>query len=441
MTDLVVQQTWDRMCDFLRERVGEDTYEKWLQQSCVLGMKRGVLSVGFPNAFIRDWVHEHYGELLDRAATEAFESDVRVAVKVDPQLFLREARQRDAREESDLDDPGTIVRTLEGFLETPGNQAALAALRHVAEGRRPHLNPLVIFGPAGSGKSHLAEAAARHFPANTQVLRLTGEEFAQRFSWSLKTRRIDRWRAECAGADLLILDDIEGLANKAATQREFHQLVQAISAHGGQILVFAAAHPSRLEEMEEITRSLLLSGMLVEIEAPSEEEKVEILSRALRHAMRRIPREILVEITNRVGGSVSRLERLVRKVYAFASLTGREVSEAFLDEHLEEIAGPLDPGRRRTETVFQVVESAFEVEREALLSKRKLKVLSLPRALIVFVLREEARLTFKEIGRVLGGRSHTSVYLMHRKHEDLIRRDPRLSAIAKEAGQRIVGLG
>jgi chromosomal replication initiator protein len=145
-----------------------------------------------------------------------------------------------------------------------------------------------------------------------------------------------------------------------------------------------------------------------------------------------------VAVVERGGGSIKRLDRLARKVYAFAGLTGEPVTEAFLDKHLAEIAGPIDPAARRRDIIFETIGDHFGVDRDALLSKRKTQALAVPRAIAVILLREHGGYTFKDIGALLGERSHTSVYLMFKKYGPEIAQNPTLASLAQEIGRRLV---
>ena len=442
MIDTVVQESWSRILDRLRVEIGEKFFRMWFERSRVLGLKRGVLVVGVPNLFIREWVEEHYEPMLVKVAEEELGLQVRIAVKVDPDLFREMRRETEQMEEvADASGEAAEGKSLDSFVITAGNRKVVQAIRHVAAGRRPPMNPLVIHGGEGTGKTHLAAALTRLFPRGTSFYRLTGEDFSRRFAWNLKTRRIAQFREQVTGADVVIMDDAEMLAGKPATQREMSGLVQAVQARGGQLVFMLDAHPDRIPDLDPGLRSILLSGMLLEIGAPRPEETIRILERVLATARRRIPGSMIRLVAERIGGSVKRLDRLIRKAYAFSALTGEAVDEAFLDEHLEELAGPADPHQRRLETILSLVEEHFDVTRDALLSKRKTKALSIPRGVVVVLLRENVGLTYKEIGRQLGARSHTSVYLMYQKYGEAIRADATLADLVGEAGRRLVTAG
>ncbi len=439
--ETVVKEAWGRIRSRLEAEIGTRFFEMWFERSQVMSLKRGVLAVGVPNLFIREWVEEHYGDVLSRIASDEIGAQLKVAVKVDPTLF-REMRAETAKIDEAVEQAEPAdSKDLTSFIETPGNKMAVDALRHVTEGKHPPMNPLVIWGPEGCGKSHLASAATRLFPERTTIYRVTGEEFARRFAWNLKTRKIDAFRDQVGGAGALVLDEAQKLAGKTVTQREIGALIQRLQGRGKQVIVFLDQHPKDVPDLGEGLASVLMSGMLLQIDPPGEADTVRIVEALLAGSRRRIPTDVVRVVVDRVGGSVKRVDRLVRKLYAFAGLTGEPVTASFLEAHLDEIVGPADPADRRLEIILSLVEDHFAVDREALLSKRKTKALTAPRGVIVWLLREHGGETFKGIGRRLGGRSHTSVYLMYKKWSEQIAEDPQLRSLVKEAGRRIMTAG
>jgi chromosomal replication initiator protein len=146
-------------------------------------------------------------------------------------------------------------------------------------------------------------------------------------------------------------------------------------------------------------------------------------------------------IAARVPGNVKQLERSVRRVYAYAALTGDAVTEDFIDANLSDIVGGGDPVERRLEVVFSSIEERFGIRREDLVSKRKTRSLSAPRGVAILLLRNDLSLTFKEVGRLMGERSHTSVYLIYKKFEGQAAKDPSIQAFLKDVGRRILTPG
>jgi chromosomal replication initiator protein len=434
-TEILVARTWDRVKDELLAEIGEKTYEVWFGRARVLSLKRGVLLIGVPNDFIRTWISERYGALLARLTSDALGSPLRVEVIVDPALLAGLRTQAAEEEAEERAAPGDF-KSLDSFVVTQGSELAMKALRHVAERKKPDLNPLVIFGGEGLGKSHMAGGLL--VACRRSACRLfNGDQFAREFSWHLKTRKLDQLRERVMGSELFVLDDLQALASKDATQRELSGLIQALIGRGSQVVVFSRIHPHDSEDLSPGLQSVLMSGMLVPIEPPTEEEKVVILERVLQFAKRRIPKTVIELVTRRLGGSVKRLDREIRKVYAFAALTGEPVTAEWLDEHGPELAGPSDPDTKRFESILSAVIARFQIDREALLSKRKTKSLSCPRGLVVVMLRDIANLTFKAIGHLLGERSHTSVYLMHQKFAPIIASDPELARFVRDVGRRL----
>jgi chromosomal replication initiator protein len=440
LIDTVILEVWTRVLDRARKDIGERTYGMWLERTSFLSLRRGVLSFGVPNLFIRDWVEEHYGEILERLAGEELGTAVRVSVKVDAGLF-REMRQKTQRME-DAAGPGPDLsegKTLESFLPTAGSKEATLAIRRCLDLRaKSILSPVVVYGPIASGKSHLAAGATRLLPVRSRSQRLTGEELARRFAWKVKTKAVDEFREALATLDLLVIDDAQDLSCKLATQREFLGIADELRTRGGRLIIFLSAHPGEVPDLEPSFRSFLLSGYLVRIEPPQATERPKILEAILSGGPRRFPRDVVaLLLTHLPEAPLPEVARALRKLYALAGLTGEPVDEDFVTRHLAEVASAPDPAERRAAAVLLAVEERFAVSREDLTSKRKTKALALPRAMAVYLLRESANLTFKEIGRRLGDRSHTSVFLTHRKIEAARESRPEIAAMVTELSGRV----
>lgn len=438
MTELLVERTWDRIKDDLIAEIGDKTYEVWFGRARVLALRRGVFSIGIPNDFIRTWIAERYGALLSHLASDALGSPVRVELIVDPAL-IAVMKSQAAEEEAEETGEAVEAKTLDAYLVTSGSELAMSALRHVASGGKPDLNPLVVFGPEGTGKTHLAGGFSLACRPR-KAYRVSGAEFARRFSWHLKTRKLDELRDRVLSSSVLVLDDLQELAHKEATQREVSSLAQALMAKGGHVVIFSRQHPHEVEAIGPGLQSVLMSGMIAQIEPASDVDRIAILERVLAFAKRRVPRKVIELIAERLGGNVKRLDREIRKIYAFAALTGEPVTAEWLDIHGPELAGPTNPELKRFEAILGAVIDKYRVDREALLSKRKTKSLSRPRALVAVMLRDLAGLTFKSIGRLLGERSHTSVYLMHQRFAPVFNADPDLSKFIRDVGRRLTSI-
>jgi chromosomal replication initiator protein len=439
--DTVIAAVWNQVLARARREIGERAFETWLERSNLLQLRRGVLQIGVPNLFIKDWIEEHHSELLARLASEELGTAVRIQVRVDPALF-REMRTRTERME-DLSG-GNLAspegKGLDSFLPTRGSQAALAALRHVLDpSARPALSPLVIHGPEGSGKSHLASALPGLAGPGRRIKRLAGEALGRLYAMSVKSHRADELRAALAGEEVLVVDDVQDLARKLATQRECLLLAGDLHARGGSLILFSRLHPGEIPDLEPGFRSFLLSGHLIALDPPGGHERLLVVEAMLRSSGRRFPPEVVRLVLERLQeANVVDAARAIRKLYALAGLTGEPVDAAFLNSHLAEVTGPTDPKDRCFEGILRAVSSHFGVHRDELIARRKTRILARPRAIAVYLLRARGSFTFKEIGRRLGQRSHTSIFIAHQKLALELARDPALAgavdAIARRAG-------
>ncbi len=436
--DVVVQETFAKILDGVRTRIGDRLFDLWFTRCRPVSIFRGCLTLAVPNVFARDWIEEHYARVIEDAALDAIGTPLRVATRVDASLA---APAEEAVVALPPERPGESHGgyRLEAFVETPGNRLARRAIGRLAEGGAPGFTPLVLHGEEGTGKTHLLRGLLRALPEGARGMHVTADDFTNRFTFLLKTRQIERFRSEMSSVDVLCLDDVHELAARVATQRELKDLILLLERAGARVAIASRHHPKDIADLDPGLASVLLAGMVVRIDPPDDATAIGIVLDHLRSEGRTADSAIAAEVLRKAPGNVVRLERALRRVYAYAALSAEPVDRAFLAAHLDEIIGRGDPLERRIGILLSAVEERFGVTREDLASKRKIRSLSLPRGVAIFVMRTVLELTFKEVGRLMGERSHTSVYLIFRKFEEQLSTDADMAAFIREVGRRMRG--
>ncbi len=443
MIDTVASRTFREILDGLRQEIGADRHDMWFKDVSLLGFKRGRVRMGVPNEFFREWIALHYVESLARQSQDILGTPVTFDIVIDANLAEAHRRRVEASrlEEALAESEAAPTRpSFASFLVRPENEFAFQTMKRLVTDRRQaggervlseSFNPLVLVGPSGAGKSHLLAAAAAELSATGRVVSLTAEELTRQFTASLRAKRGLGFRARLESADVLVVDEIHRLKGKSATQRELLCLIRALQDRGSQVLLAARHHPREIHDLSATLQSILLSGMLVKMDLPSVSSVLEFF-RARHPKTRRVASSRLVRrLARGCRGHVGELERRLRRVRALSALLGAEPTVDFAERHAREIEGEECEGSDVEEGVVDAIVARFGVTKKDVLSKRKLRSLGLPRGMIVWVLRERRGLTYKQIGRILGGRSHTSVHVMLKKHRDLIENDPELREIVE----------
>ncbi len=478
-----------RLADAIAQRVGQQRFHVWFDNSTRLDLKQDGLEIAVPNDFISEWIGRNFSQPIQDAAHEVLGCSLSVRFSVVPQLF-----QADRRREGEGGHAGVIsqARAVEPCILVPGDQhcgqslaatavldapprtSPLAARRsadaaqagghcsasrlrhdlaslvvgasnrlaynaalHVAQFPGSQYNPLFIHGACGLGKTHLLQGLCRKFIEHHPTRRwmyMTGEEFTNDFLTAMRHNKLDAFRRRVRDLDLLIIDDVHFLSGKRATQEEFLHTFNAIEALGKQVVMASDSHPKMIEEFGESLINRFVSGMVVPIDPPNLAMRGEILSKlAGRHGLR-LSGEVVDWIARRVTQNVRELEGAITRIGAHVKLTGRMADLALVQEALGDLERHMT-APVRPENVLQAVCNYFGLEMKELMSGRRQRTISLARSIAMYLIRKTAKLSFPEIGMRMGKRNHSTVISACRRMEKAEQRNLKLTWLSS-VGQR-----
>ena len=448
MQDIVIEHAYQEMLAAIAKRVDQTVFDLWFKKIRLVRCYRGTLTLGVPNLFHRDWIDDNYRALLEEVAFDAIGTPVTVQLSIDPELFRE--RRRVVQEASQFAVESTRSKSasrlrLDNFVTTPENDCAVRAVRHILDDALPRLNPLVLVGPSGVGKTHLLSALGRELRSpkggRLRVLHTDAERFTTGFTTALRNREVEQFRETFDDHDVLLFDEVHRLKGRRATQREFLTLLTRVSSGGQQIVLAGRHHPRDIYSFDRSLVSRFLAGMFVQINRYSDESLSLITdARGLGPDARPIHPDVVCELAPLANGSVQDLQYLLLKVQAYAALRNERLTPEFAALHLDDLRPHAKSGTEHLEAAIDAVAAAIEVAPDALRSKRKVRALILPRAIAVCLLKDTARLTYKEIGRLLGGRSHTSVCLMYQKYKAEIYGDAELTKLMTRVSEESLGM-
>ncbi len=321
--------------------------------------------------------------------------------------------------------------TFENFVIGPSNQLAYAASMAAAGGSGPRHNPLFLCGGTGLGKTHLVHAVAHKFRAErpeARILYVSAEKFVNEFLQALQDQRMNdfraRYRERC---DLLLVDDIQFLANKTQTQEEFFHAFNALHQSDKQIIVTSDKYPQQLERMEERLVSRFSWGLVADIQGPELETRVAILRKKAQIERIELSDEIILYLAQSVRSNVRELEGTLIRLAAKSSLTKHAVDMDFVRAELLHASGPR-ASEQGVEDIQRVVCHHFKLRSSDLLSKDRHKSIAFARHVAMYLCKQRLKCSFPELGRAFGNRDHTTVMSAVRKVQDLRTADPEVRA-------------
>ena len=405
-----LDQLWDDIREELRRETPDFKFHIWLEPLELAAVRGRTLFVRAPD-HIRTSVAERYLPLLRDAAMRRF--DGRASVEIVGTSWLPPADGRPDAPATETPASNLNAKySFEQFVIGPENHLAHAAALAVAELPAHSYNPLFLHGSPGIGKTHLLHAIGNfveRYGSGLTVRYATIEEFTSEFVAAVRERRTGRFKRSFRGADVLLIDDVQFLAGRAKTREEFFHTFNSLLGSGRQLVMTSDRSPEELPGLEERLIERFRAGLVVELEPPRAPVREAILAKRARLDGVDIDEAALAEISTRVTTSVRALEGALIRVVAYASLQGEPASPE-LTRHVLRRLGT-DTG---TETccIGEILDAAareFGVERKEILSRDRRSAVATARQVAMYLARELTNHSLPEIGRGMGGRSHTTV--------------------------------
>jgi chromosomal replication initiator protein len=383
-----------------------------------------------PSLFFIEWIQQHYFEPLAESAFSVLGRAPAIRFTVAPDLVVlpsahpfAERNPVAARVAAALrpapssavspDDGSGLIRryTFETFVVGGSNQMSYASAMGVAERPGQMYNPLVIYGGVGLGKTHLSNAIGhkvRLDRPDATIYYMSAEKFMNQMIAAIQTGTTLAFREKYRRADLLLIDDIQFLATKDATQEEFFHTFNALYESQKQIVLTSDKPPREIDGLEERLVSRFHQGLVVDVKPPELETRVAILQKRAAADRFYLPGPIALLIASHVKGNVRELEGCLLRLIAYTSIARKsepteEMAQEILSEfvHAESLA--IEP-----ETIVHVVAQHYGITREQLKGKRRTASVALPRQMAMSLMRRQTTLSLSEIGRFFD-RDHTTV--------------------------------
>jgi chromosomal replication initiator protein len=449
--ELTAGEIWSRILESAETALPEQAFRTWLAPTQAVAVSNDLLVVATPNPFAVDWVEEKYAEMLTRIGEHLFgrrftlsvqfqgngkATPVPAAIELPPPPAAPAPR---AEPVSANPAPGASLAPLNPryvfprFVVGNNNELASAAAHAVAEAPARAYNPLFIYGGVGLGKTHLMHAighAMLEREPHKRVLYISSERFTNELVSAIQEGTMADFRRHYRQIDLLLVDDIQFLEGKERTQEEFFHTFNALHDAQRQI-VLTSDRPPNATGLEDRLVSRFEWGLVADIKAPDFETRIAILRRKVEEDKLEIHDldDVLTFIARNRTSSVREIEGAVIKLLAYSSLSGRPIDLALAREALGpgvagESAGAF--GGVSPERVRERVAQAWGTTSEALQSKKRTKDLTIPRQVAMYLIKEMFDLALVDIGRLFGGRDHSTVIHSVSKVEDDLAGDPEL---------------
>lgn len=431
----VVVETWGKCLSELQRVYSQEEFNTWLRPlQPKAESDNKTLLLYAPNAFVCDWIKQHYLEKIYQLMKEQYPGNeaLRVIVEIGDAVVSPSAvssREPVGAGQSTLTNkkvrmPNQELNeelTFESFVEGKSNQLARAAALQIAENPGKAYNPLLIYGEVGLGKTHIMSAVGnfiRQTSKDAQVAYLHSERFVANMVRALQTNTMDDFKAYYRSVDALLVDDIQFFAGKGRSQEEFFHTFNILLERGTQVIMTSDRYPKEIEGLEDRLKSRFSWGLTVVVDPPELETRVAILMSKAEKLNVDLPYEVAFFIAKRIRSNVRELEGALRRVIANAQFTNKVITLDFVKEALRDLLA-IQEKLISVANIQKTVAEYYKIKVSDLQSHRRSRSIARPRQVAMALAKELTSRSLPEIGDAFGGRDHTTVLHACRKIKEL----------------------
>ncbi len=428
------QSLWQSCVDQLAQELPEQQFNTWIKPlSAQIADDLSQITIFVANRFKLDWVRAQYSKRISSLLETLSGQSIRIELALTPrevaaksylgQLSVEPIPMDDSPELGEDRTPSSLKNrlnsalTFDTLVEGTANRMARAAAMHVA-GMPGHLyNPLFIYGGVGLGKTHLMHAVGNRLLADrpaSKVLYIHAEQFVSDVVKAYQRKTFDEFKERYHSLDLLLIDDVQFLANKERTQEEFFNAFEALLAKKSHIVMTSDTYPKGLADIHERLVSRFDSGLTVAIEPPELEMRVAILINKARAEGIDMPEEVAFFVAKNVRSNVRELEGALRKILAYSRFNQKEISILLAREALRDLLS-IQNRQISVENIQKTVADYYKIKIADMYSKKRPASIARPRQIAMYLAKELTQKSLPEIGELFGGRDHTTVLHAVRK--------------------------
>ncbi len=431
------QQVWSDVQAALKAGMSATSFSSWIEPLQLKHLQDSVATFEVPTGFIGNYVNQNFGDQIIYQLNRHEQNVQRLKFDVsNVQTAPAPVRARKSGKGGDgFGDSAIDARfTFDTFVVGKPNELANAAARRVAEGGPVTFNPLFLYGGVGLGKTHLMHAIAnelRDRSPDLNVLYLSAEQFMYRFITALRERKMMDFKQIFRSVDVLMVDDVQFIAGKDSTQEEFFHTFNALVDAQKQIIISADRAPGEIKDLEDRIRSRLQCGLVVDLHPTDYELRLGVLQSKVETQQAQYPNlsiadGVLEFLAHRITSNVRVLEGALTRLFAFASLVGRDITMELTQDCLSDVLKASD--RKVTvEEIQRKVSEHYNIRLSDMVGPKRVRTFARPRQIAMYLAKNMTSRSLPDIGRRFGGRDHTTVMHGVKKIEELMATDSQIA--------------
>lgn len=435
---------WKAVLDKLELTVSNVSFIMWFKPIKVIDFvdnKTLIISANTTSA--KNQLSRNYFDKLSSAVNDIFDADVMIEI-LDPteeMEYINLHGEKNKEKEVNIDkNPFNPKYTFDNFVVGDSNKFVYAAAHSVAEHSGVKFNPLFIYGGSGLGKTHLLHAIGNYykeyFPA-LNVRYVTCEQFVNEYIDSIgspnKNKAILEFRTKYRNLDVLMVDDIQFISKKIQTQEEFFYTFNELYMASKQIIITSDRPPKEIETLADRLRSRFTSGLIQDIQHPELETRIAILRKKCQIEKYSIDDDVIDYIAEHINSNVRELEGMLAKVHFLANLSNK--SSATMEEALEAFNGQIEEDKNEGLSPDEIIDAVckyFDITKQDIIGKKKSKEIVEPRMIAIYLISEILEIPLVSIGKIFGGRDHTTIMHSRDKIADEIKTSHKIQGFISE---------
>lgn len=435
--DINIKQLWKNCLLKIESDMSKANFSTWFKNTSIAKEENGIIYIGAPNEFVRDWLINKYHKLITKTIAETFENMRAVEyiiVKTETENLKQEVTGETIEKELPLRDlyinPGDNLNPryhFNSFIVGAFNELAYAASQAIIESPGTKYNPFFIYGGTGLGKTHLIQAignAIKNKYPNKKVHYMTLEKFATDFVNSLQNNKANSFKEKYRKYDLLIIDDIQFIGKMEKIQEELFHTFNTFYENNKQIIFSSDKHPNHIPELADRLKSRFGAGMIVDVTEPEYESRLAIIKVRLNELNIFLEKDLMEYVATSIQGNIRELEGSLNLIVCQYLLKNKAPT---LTEVKTLLKNNMKPKKNMAiKDVVKIVAEYYKLEEMSIYEKTRKKEIVKTRQVIMYLLREDFSVSYPLIGQKLGGKDHTTVIHSCVKIKEDLKNDPQL---------------
>jgi chromosomal replication initiator protein len=438
-----LEKIWQDTLVIIKGQLNAQTFKTWFSNTEPISMSEEKIIIAAPNDFAREWLESRYVSLINGSLFEVIGAELQVdfitrsGSPSAPKPAPQEPNESLSFQRSSLN----RKYSFDSFVIGSSNRFAHAAALAVAEKPSKAYNPLFIYGGVGLGKTHLLQAIGHYVLSHHRHLKVkyvSSEKFTNDFINSIRDKeKILGFHKKYRDNAVLLVDDIQFLENKEATQEEFFHTFNTLHEANKQIIISSDRPPKDIATLEARLRTRFESGLIVDIQPPDLETRIAILRKRVKSENLEVPNEVLEFVASKIQSNIRELEGALIRIVAFSSLTSNQICTDLAENVLRDV---FPTSHDRAISIGQIQTEVcryYRLTKAELIGSKRSQSVVLPRQVAMYLARELTDGSLAKIGAEFGGRDHTTVLHATTKIEKLLNETIELYNQIQELTNRI----